>query len=58
MTYSRIQPYPNSSEFDFPELRALSTVWLEKKAGLEGNTSYREFIKKMQREWAIETGIY
>lgn len=57
MTYSRIQPFPPSEDNKFPELRALSSVWLEKKAELEENGAYKEFIKKMQREWAIETGI-
>jgi len=57
MTYHRIQPFPSREDNQFPELRALSSVWLEKKAELEGNGAYKEFIKKMQREWAIETGI-
>mgnify|MGYP000007473879 CR=1 FL=1 len=57
MTYQRIQPFPSSADNQFPELRALSSVWLEKKAELENNGAYKEFIKKMQREWAIETGI-
>lgn len=57
MTYTRIQSYPDSSLFDFPELHALSSVWQEKKAGLEENGAYVQFIKKLQREWAIETGI-
>lgn len=57
MTYQRIQPLPEIAKHQFPELRALSSVWLEKKSELEGNGAYKEFIKKMQREWAIETGI-
>lgn len=57
MTYTRIQPFPDGALFDFPELHALSSVWQEKKAGLEENGAYIQFIKKLQREWAIETGI-
>lgn len=57
MNYQRIEPFPPSTSFEFPELRALSSVWLEKKSDLEGNGAFVEFVKKMQREWAIETGI-
>jgi len=57
MTYQRIQPFPDPKVHEFPELRALASVWQEKKAALEGNGAYKEFIKKLQREWAIETGI-
>jgi Fic family protein len=57
MSYQRIQPFPPPHAYDFPELRALSSVWQEKKTALEGDGAYKEFIKKLQREWAIETGI-
>lgn len=57
MTYQRIQVFPEASKFNFPELRALSSVWLERKSQLEGNGAFIEFVKKLQREWAIETGI-
>lgn len=57
MAYERIQPFPNKDAFEFPELRALTSVWHEKKEQLEDDGAYREFIKKLQREWAIETGI-
>lgn len=57
MNYQRIQPFPEPGAFDFPELRALSSVWNERRAALEGDGAYKEFIKKLQREWAIETGI-
>lgn len=57
MSYQLIQPFPDPSAFEFPELRALSSVWLEKKTELEGNGAFVDFIKKLQREWAIETGI-
>ncbi len=57
MNYQRIQPFPNPQAYQFPELRALTSVWKERKAALEDNGAYKEFIKKLQREWAIETGI-
>ena len=57
MTYQRIKPFPDLDTYQFPELRALTSVWLEKKSKLEDDGAYKEFIKKLQREWAIETGI-
>lgn len=57
MSYQRILPFPDPEEFSFPELQALASVWKEKKDQLEGDGAYKEFIKKLQREWAIETGI-
>jgi Fic family protein len=57
MNYQRILPFPGLHAFEFPELRALTSVWHEKKSALENDGAYKEFIKKLQREWAIETGI-
>ncbi|MBL8499768.1 MAG: Fic family protein [Nitrosomonas sp.] len=57
MAYERILPFPEPEAFQFPELRALTSVWKEKKGQLEDDGAYKEFIKKLQREWAIETGI-
>ena len=57
MAYERIRPFPTPDAFPFPELRALTSVWREKKSELENDGAYKEFIKKLQREWAIETGI-
>ncbi|HEX6902008.1 MAG TPA: Fic family protein [Thermoanaerobaculia bacterium] len=57
MNYQRIQPFPPPNTYPLPELRALSSVWQERKAALEEDGAYKEFIKKLQREWAIETGI-
>lgn len=39
------------------ELFALSKVWLERKVEMEQRGEYQEFLKKLRREWAIETGI-
>ncbi|HIJ89531.1 MAG: Fic family protein [Desulfobulbaceae bacterium] len=44
-------------EFQSTELDALTTIWQERKEELEKSGAYQEFIKKLQREWAIETGI-
>lgn len=57
MNYQRIQPFPAPNAYEFAELRALTSVWQEKKVELEHDGAYKEFIKKLQREWAIETGI-
>ena len=57
MNYHRIEPFPALTAYEFPELRALTSVWQEKKDALEDDGAYKEFIKKLQREWAIETGI-
>lgn len=57
MAYERIKSFPSQDAFEFPELRALTSIWREKKEQLEGDGAYKEFIKKLQREWAIETGI-
>ena len=61
MEYSSIEELPSSSEalkkLSSTELAALSRLWLKKKGKLENSEEYRDFLKKMQREWAIETGI-
>lgn len=57
MNYHRIQPFPDPNTYDFPELRALSSVWQERRTALEEDGAYKEFLKKLRREWAIETGI-
>ena len=57
MTYKAIDNFPDSSNFTFPELDALANVWTERRAELEGTGAYSDFLRKLQREWAIETGI-
>jgi hypothetical protein len=57
MGYQSIQPFPEINAFEFPELHALSSVWQERKMAFEEDGAYKEFIKKLKREWAIETGI-
>lgn len=39
------------------ELAALARVWAERKGELEESGEFKQFLKKLQREWAIETGI-
>lgn len=60
MEYSFIEDLPQGNALDdlsSSELTALGTLWKEKKGELENSREYQNFIKKMQREWAIETGI-
>jgi hypothetical protein len=38
-------------------LESLGALWTEKKANLKNSGEFQQFIKKMQREWIIETGI-
>ena len=56
--YTRINNLTDS-EFALAntELAALSKVWKERKSELERSGEYQEFLKKLQREWSIETGI-
>lgn len=39
------------------ELRALSAVWDEQRGSLTGDEALRRFNERLQRQWAIETGI-
>lgn len=57
MPYEPIEGFPDVSLFSFPELNALANVWIERRDELEGTGAYADFLKKLQREWAIETGI-
>lgn len=58
MAYRIIAPIPNNAEsLASTELAALSKVWGERKTALQHSQEFNEFIKKLQREWAIETGI-
>lgn len=60
MDYEKIASCPRDKEvreLSSTELSALSSIWHEKKSELENSGEYKEFIKRLQREWAIETGI-
>ena len=60
MNYQKIKKISEGNDISklySSELDALSKLWKEKKKELENSGEYKQFIKKMQREWAIETGI-
>ncbi|MFH0824822.1 MAG: Fic family protein [Pseudomonadota bacterium] len=40
-----------------PELRALAQIWQERCQAIKETEAYSHFTKRLQREWAIETGI-
>lgn len=48
---------PNYQDLASSELRSLSSVWLEQRELLSQGDALREFLEKLQRQWAIETGI-
>ncbi len=39
------------------ELQALAAVWEEQRESLSGDEALRRFNERLQRQWAIETGI-
>lgn len=39
------------------ELASLSSVWLEQRAELEKSSLMADFVIRLKREWAIETGL-
>lgn len=58
MAYQRIAPFPaDAAQMASTELKALATVWLERREELQDTGVFQDLLKKMQREWAIETGI-
>ncbi len=60
MSYCEIKGIPDQdivNELRSSELKALGELWIKKKSELENSNEYKEFIVRMQREWAIETGI-
>lgn len=58
MAYQRIEPFPqDAATLGSSELAALGTIWREKKKELQGTGVFQDFLTKLQREWAIETGI-
>ena len=58
MEYKFITNLPeNAKELGSAELEALSSIWNEKRNELYHTGEVQEFLKKLQREWAIETGI-
>ena len=56
--YQKITPLTEADHaLENPELAALSRVWNERKDKLLESGEFKQFLKKLQREWAIETGI-
>lgn len=55
--YTFISNLEDIEDLASTELHALSAVWLERKEQLQESGEYQDFLKKLQREWAIETGI-
>jgi len=56
--YRKIAPLPDQpAALAVAELRGLETVWQERKASLEGSGSLQEFLVRLKRDWAIETGV-
>ncbi len=39
------------------ELRALAEVWQEQRQQLAEGDAFRQFLERLKREWAIETGL-
>ncbi len=40
-----------------PQVTSVIQVWRERAAALEASKSYQDFLIKLRRQWAIETGI-
>ncbi|CAC9623903.1 hypothetical protein [uncultured Gammaproteobacteria bacterium] len=57
MQYKEIKEINDINQLTSLELKALSELWNNKKNQLKNSAEYGQFLKKMQREWAIETGI-
>jgi Fic family protein len=56
--YERISDLPEDvTSLAQPELRGLAQVWSERRASLESSAGLAQFIQRLRREWAIETGI-
>ena len=47
----------NTAELADKELRALSGVWIERRAMLGESDNIADFTERLKREWAIETGL-
>ena len=45
------------AELEDNESRALSGVWIERKSTLGESAGSAEFMERLKREWAIETGL-
>ena len=56
--YQKIKPLTeNDYALADGELGALGRVWKERRSELVDGGEFKKFLQKLQREWAIETGI-
>jgi len=57
-TYSRISPWPDEYlSLASTELPTLGRLWQERKGALEKDGRLEPFLRRLKREWAIETGL-
>ena len=60
MSYAPIAPFPKPEEIErlaSPELAGLAQIWRETRGDLESGGQLGDFLLKLRREWAIETGL-
>lgn len=56
--WAPITDFPTHPEaLNDPALAPLVQSWVERQGELQSRDSYRTFIEKLRRQWAIETGI-
>jgi len=48
---------PDWKDLSSTELEALSDVWSEQRSALAGSDALKAFNERLQRQWAIETGV-
>lgn len=48
---------PDHGALASPELKSLGALWREQAGALRGTGAYQRFIDRLQRRWAIETGL-
>lgn len=48
---------PTWSDFANPQIEALVAAWQEQAKLLREKQSYKEFLTRLRRQWAIETGV-
>ena len=60
MEWKPIEPLENTGvDYDFGEIDSLQREWLSnrKQAESKDPNAYKEFLERLERSWAIETGI-
>ncbi|MDH4187087.1 MAG: Fic family protein [Nitrospira sp.] len=57
-TWKRIDDLPSTwKDLANSQIEALVAAWQEQAKQLRGKDSYNEFLRRLRRQWAIETGI-